>query len=203
MPPATVTTSPVTCPAARSEHSQATVRAMSSVRATLRSAIVAVTCSTTASVSDALGHRRDGPARGDDVDARRRELVLERQREPLADRGLRGGVVGVAGLAEAAGGRADQDERARVRRPRPRAKARAVRNVAVRLPSIVARQRSSGSSATGRPRSATRRRWRRRARAGRPARTARRPAPRRAGRRRARRRRAPPRAPRAASRLRW
>ena len=36
-----------------SEHSQATVRATSSARATLRSGIVAVTRSTTASVSDA------------------------------------------------------------------------------------------------------------------------------------------------------
>ena len=53
MPPATVTTSPVTCPAARSESRNATERAMSSVRATLRSGIVAVTRSTSSSVSDA------------------------------------------------------------------------------------------------------------------------------------------------------
>ena len=51
MPPATATTCPVTCPAARGEQSHVTAEATSSAVATLRSGIVAVTCASVASVS--------------------------------------------------------------------------------------------------------------------------------------------------------
>jgi hypothetical protein len=66
--------------------------------------------STSSSVSDASVIGETGPPGRDDVDARRRDLVLERQQQAVADRRLGGSVVGVAGLAEAAGGGADQDE---------------------------------------------------------------------------------------------
>ena len=52
MPPATVTSSPVTWPDSSSEASTTTARATSSGAATLRSAIVRVTRSTTASSSE-------------------------------------------------------------------------------------------------------------------------------------------------------
>ena len=193
MPPATVTTSPVTWPAARvgaqPRHGPRDVLGARDLAQRHRggdSARRAASVSDASVIGDTVQPGRD------DVDARRRELVLERQQQPLADRGLGGRVVGVAGLAEAAGGRADEDERAGSARPAsPRAKPRAVRNVAVRLPSIVPASARAGARRPARPRSATRRRWRRTGRAARPARTARRPAPRRAGRRRARARRAP------------
>ena len=65
-------------------------------------------------VERAARHRRVRPARRDGVDAAERrdphDLVLEAEQQPALDRRLRRGVVGVPGLAEAAGGRADEDE---------------------------------------------------------------------------------------------
>ena len=65
-------------------------------------------------VERAARHRRVRPARRDGVDAPERrdahDLVLQAEQEAALDRRLRGGVVGVARLAEAAGGRADEDE---------------------------------------------------------------------------------------------
>ena len=120
MPPATVITWPVTCPAARSEHRKATERATSAGVGDLAQRHRGRHLRDRLLREVLRGHRRHGPARGDDVHARPRrrahDLVLEREREPLADRGLRRGVVGVAGLAEQAGGGGDQDEAAGARR---------------------------------------------------------------------------------------
>ena len=205
MPPATVTIWPVTCPAARSEHRKATERATSAGSATLRSAIVAVTCATVSSREVRGRHRRHGPAGGDDVHARRRrrahDLVLEREGEPVGDRGLGGGVVRVPGLAEQPGGGGDQHQAARagrlhVAQEGARGEERGGEvGVDRRAPAV---ERRAGRP--GRPRRARRRRWPRRRRAGRAPRRrrerARRPAPRRADRPGARRRRARRRAPR-------
>src|SRR3954447_21419012 len=110
MPPATITTSPVMCPAARSESRNATVRAMSSVRATLRSGIVAVTLSTSSSVSDAS-------VIGDTVQPGATTLTragaisfLSDSRRPWPMAALAAAEAAGPALAEAAGGRADQDE---------------------------------------------------------------------------------------------
>jgi hypothetical protein len=67
-------------------------------------------------VEDVSRHRGDRPAGSDPVHAHVRvaadDLVLQREQEAAEDPGFRGRVVGVAVLAEAAGRRADEDERA-------------------------------------------------------------------------------------------
>jgi len=59
-------------------------------------------------------HRRESPARRDGVDADRRvqpsHLVLRGEQQPGENRAFRGGVVCVAGLAEDAGRRTDEDQ---------------------------------------------------------------------------------------------
>ena len=114
IPPATVTSSPVTWPESSSEARTTTARAMSSATATLRSAIVRLSALDELGVELAARHRGVRPARRDRVHAAARrdpdDLVLEAEEQPDLDRRLRRRVVGVAGLAEAAGGRADEDE---------------------------------------------------------------------------------------------
>ena len=65
-------------------------------------------------VDEPARHRRLRPARCDRVDACARshpgDLVLQRQQQPALDSGLRSGVVGMPGLAEAPCGGADEDE---------------------------------------------------------------------------------------------
>ena len=69
MPPATVTTCPVTCDAATGEASQQTVRAMSFARASWRRAMVRVTRSTVPRlVERRAGHVGHGPSRLHEVD---------------------------------------------------------------------------------------------------------------------------------------
>jgi hypothetical protein len=184
---------------------------MSSASATLRSAIVEVARATaTGSMTPAVIGVTVQPGETTLTRGERRvadDLVLEAQREARGRWPPSRGVVGVAGLAEVPGGRGDEDERALAGRAHVAQVGRAVRNVAVRLPSIVARQRSRSMSATGTsslgqtPALATHasRRPSASAAAGR----ARRPRPRRAGRRPARRRRARRPAPSAPSRLEW
>ncbi len=62
----------------------------------------------------AARHRGVRPARSDGVDAAAgrdpHDLVLQAQQQAALDRGLRRRVVGMSGLSEAPGGRADQDE---------------------------------------------------------------------------------------------
>ncbi len=109
-------TCPVTCPEMSSEARTTTWRATSSATATLRSGIVRVIRWTSVVVDRAARHRRVRPARRDHVDAGARsdahDLVLQAEQQPVCDRGLRRRVVGVAGLAEEPGGRADHDQAA-------------------------------------------------------------------------------------------
>jgi len=67
-------------------------------------------------VEQAAGHRGDGPAWGDRVDAYglrdARDLVLQRQEQAAEDPGLRRRVVRMAGFAEDAGSRSDEHQRA-------------------------------------------------------------------------------------------
>ena len=114
IPPATVTSSPVTWPDSSSEARTTTARATSSARATLRSAIVRLRRATNSLLELAARHRRVRPAGRDGVDPAERsdphDLVLEAEQQPDLDRRFRRRVVGVPGLAEAAGGRADEHE---------------------------------------------------------------------------------------------
>ena len=115
MPPATVTTWPVTWPESSSEASTTTcARDVLGLR-DLPQRHRARDASTSPASSVPARHRRLRPARRDRVHARARrdadDLVLQaRGAGRPAMRRLRRGVVGVAGLAEAAGGRADEHE---------------------------------------------------------------------------------------------
>ena len=154
MPPATVTTWPVTWPESSSEASTTTWRATSSGCATLRSAIVRETRAHPLGVDVAARHRRLRPARRDAVDAAARrdadDLVLEaraagRRRSPTSRPRSRRGPPRRRGRRSSRRGRAS-----RGRSAPPRAgSARAVRKVAVRFARSVSSQRSSGSSQTG------------------------------------------------------
>ena len=116
IPPATVTTWPLTWPERTSEASTTTWAATSSGCATFRSAIVREirrTASASTSprvIGDSVqpGATALTRARG----ATRVDLVLQRQQQAALERGLRSRVVGVPGLAEAPGGGADEHERA-------------------------------------------------------------------------------------------
>ena len=114
MPPATVTTSPVTWPESSSEASTTTARATSSGERDLAQRHRAGEPVDDLVVERAARHRRVRPAGRDRVHAPARrdadDLVLQAEEEPDLDRRLRRGVVGVARLAEAPGGRADEDE---------------------------------------------------------------------------------------------
>ena len=116
MPPATVTTWPVTWPESSSEASTTTWRATSSGCATLRSAIVRRDPADLLGIDVAARHRRLRPARRDRVHARKRshadDLVLQTEQQAAEDRRLRGRVVRVARLADDARRRADEHERA-------------------------------------------------------------------------------------------
>ncbi len=160
MPPATVSASPLTCRDMTGEAKKRTAAATSAGAATRRSGMVRMHLVELPARGEGLrGHRRDRPARVDQVDARpgidAHDLVLEAEREP-AQRGLGGGILGVAGLPEAARGRADED-RSRRRRPSARGpearraarKARAVHRAPRRSVSITSRTRASGRVSRG------------------------------------------------------
>ena len=114
MPPATVTSSPVTWPESSSEARTTTARAMSSATRDLLQRHRPRHAHDVVGVELPARHLRHGPAGRDRVHARERrdpdDLVLQAQEQTDLDRGLRGRVVGVVRLAEAAGGRADEDE---------------------------------------------------------------------------------------------
>ena len=131
MPPATVTTWPVTCPERVSDARTTTCAATSSGCATLRRRHRPGDGANLLGVDETSRHRRLRPAGCDGVHAPERgdprDLVLQGEEQAARDRGLRGGVVGVARLAEDARRRADEDERAVPVRSRPRAGRRARR----------------------------------------------------------------------------
>ena len=117
MPPATMTTWPVTWPESSSEARTTIWRATSSAWPTFRRAIVCVARATLARVGERVSrHRRLRPAGADGVHAGIRrhpdDLVLQAEEQPLDDSRLRRRVVGVAGLAEDPGRRADEHEAA-------------------------------------------------------------------------------------------
>ena len=115
MPPATVTSWPVTWPESTSEASTTTCAATSSGWATFSQRHRPRHPAQRLLVERAARHRRFRPAGAHCVHARARrdpdDLVLQAQQEPVGDRRLRGGVVRVAGLAEEARGRGDQHQR--------------------------------------------------------------------------------------------
>ena len=110
MPPATVTSWPVTWPESTSEASTTTCAATSSGWRDLLQRHRPRHAAQRLLVERAARHRRLRPAGADSVHARARrdphDLVLQAEQEPVGDRRLRRGVVGVAGLAEEARGRA-------------------------------------------------------------------------------------------------
>ena len=116
IPPATVTSSPVTWPDSSSEARTTTARATSSATRDFAQRHRPAEAVDELLLELAARHRGVRPARRDSVHAAARRdpnhLVLEAEQQPDLDRRLRGRVVGVAGLAEAAGGRADEDEAA-------------------------------------------------------------------------------------------
>ena len=148
IPPATVTSSPLTWPERTSDERTTTWAAMSSGWATLRSAIVREMRRTAASstrprvIGDSVQPGATALTRASGADAR--DLVLQRQQQAALDGRLRGRVVGVPRLAEPARGRADEDERAVARagdlaQERPRGEERGGQVLADRL--LPARER--------------------------------------------------------------
>ena len=101
-------------PESSSEASTSTARAMSSARRDLAQRHRARDPLDDLGVERAARHRRVRPARRDRVHAAARrdahDLVLQAEQQADLDRRLRGGVVGVAGLAEPPGRRADEHE---------------------------------------------------------------------------------------------
>ena len=104
MPPATVTTWPVTWPERTRRGEGDDLRGDVVGRGDLAQRHRPRDPATCVVVEHARGHRRDRPARCDRVHAHARvaahHLVLQREQQAAEDRRLRGGVVGVARLAD-------------------------------------------------------------------------------------------------------